>query len=203
MNITLDHQLRNVETFLDDLKKKALINATRMSLNKTLSSVAARANVMIREQRKLKLSAVKSYFRMRKAQGNSLTALEAKFEISSKPVSLINYVVGKRSPQSTAGIKVSKRKSVKVEIVPGVKTTLLSAFIANGRGGNTQVFRRRGKASLPIVKQSGGSLSSIASKDSFRNALQSFAKDRLGIEFKTAFDFQLARAMKNASRGKS
>lgn len=190
MKISVD--LNSVKVFLDDVKFKALTNATRKSMNRALSALQTQASRVAREERKLKLREIKTrYFRLTKAKGNRLHEMKASLEISGKPLSLIHFVVGNKEPRSQAGIPVRKRKSIRVEVKPGRKVQLKSAFITRGRGGNNQIFRRRGKRSYPIVKQSVPSLAAVFSRDKIRKPLESFAQAKLSSEFEKTFQFEI------------
>lgn len=194
LEMKISVNLDQVTEFLSEFKGRALVNATRKSMNRAVASLRTHANRKVREHRKLKASEINSkFFRMTKARGSRLDQLEASLEISGKPVSLIRFVVGKKEGRSQKGIPVRKRKPVVVEVRPGRRVKLKGAFIAQGRGGNNQVFRRRTKKRFPIVKQSVPSLAKLFEKPSFRNPLEKFAEAKLGSEFARTFKFELNR----------
>lgn len=121
LNISKD-SLEKVDVFLDKLKTKALVNATRKSMNRSISALRTKANKEIRAKRKLKVSEInKRFFRITKAKGSNLSTLEAKLEVSGEAVSLIRFVVGQKEPRDQKGIPVAKRKLVRVEVKPEQK----------------------------------------------------------------------------------
>lgn len=194
MKITVD--IDRVVEFLDEFKTKALISAARKSMNRTVMMLRTRANRLAREERKLKSSELnKDFFKVKKAYGNNLGALQASLQISGRPMSLIRFVVGPKQPIPQQGIPVRSRKNLKVEVKPGRRVALSTAFIARGRGGNLQVFRRQTKASFPIMKQSVPALSRLFEKDPNKSALEKFGHDTLGSEFDRVFKFELERIM--------
>lgn len=199
MQITLEHELKNVSVFLDEMRQRALINAARMSMNRAIVGVAGRANTMIREQRKLKASVVRQNFKVSRAKGNNLATMQASLSISGKPMSMIHFVLGKQAPRNQKGIKVAKRKRLQFEVRPGKVFTIKSAFIARGKNSNYHVFQKHKGI---WYKEARGGLSAIASREEFKNALQAYGKERLGVEFKQALDFEMAKAMAKA-RGAS
>ena len=115
VKVTVSTNLDQVTEFLDELKLKALVSASRKAMNRSVMALRTQANRMVRDERKLKQGEInKDYFKLKKASGRDLATLKASLEVSGKPVSLIRFVVGNRSVQSTKGIAVSARKPVKV-----------------------------------------------------------------------------------------
>lgn len=194
IKITITHNINSVIGFLDDFKTKALVNAARMSMNKTVSAMRTQANRMAREVRKLKASELnQDYFKVQKAFGSDLSRMEASLEVSGRPMSLIRFVSGSQSPSPQLGIPVKQRQPVRVEVSPGRKVTLRTAFIAQGKSGNFHVFKRKGALRMPIAKQSAPSLAHTFEKEPFRTQLEKFGQQRLGTEFETAFNFQIEK----------
>ncbi len=191
MEIVVD--LDSVKVFLDEFKTKALVSAARKSINRSVSSLRTRANVVARENRKrMRAGEInKKFFRTVKAKGNSLDKMHASLSFSNKPVSLIRFVVGKKTARRQKGIEIADRKKLVVEVKPGRRVVLQSAFIAKGRGGRNHVFRRRTKKRTPIVKQSVPAFSVIFSRAKIRLPLEKFANKKLGDEFERTFKFEL------------
>lgn len=76
---------------------------------------------------------------------------------SDKPISLIHFVRGAKSPRPQLGIPIKNRLPIQVEITKGRKLRLNKAFIAKSRrGGSVQVYRKDGNAKM--VKQSAPAL---------------------------------------------
>lgn len=194
VNISLEKDLNEIKVFLDEFRTKALVNATRKSFNRTVSTLRTRSNKEVREHRKLKAGEInRRFFRVMKARGSRLDRLEASLDISGDPISLIRFVKGDKNPRNQKGIKVKKRKPLKVEVKPGRRVQLKSAFIAKGSGGKNQIFRRRTGKRNPIVKQSVPALSTLFSRDRFRAPLEAFANAKLSQEFERTFEFELDR----------
>jgi len=89
---------------------------------------------------------------------------------------------------------------LRVEVRPGRRVTLKSAFIAKGRGGNNQIFRRRTSKRFPIIKQSTPALSVLFLRDSLSNQLGNFAQKRLNQEFERTFEFELNKLIERRAR---
>lgn len=198
-SISLD--LNAIDQFLTEFKSKAVVNAARKSMNRSISSVRTRINKDLRKERKLKAGVInRRYLNVKKAKGRFLADLEASVGVARDPVSLIHFVVGQKEPRNQKGIAVGKRKPLTVEVVPGRRIKLRSAFIAKGRGGKNQVFRRRSKERYPIMKQSTAGLSVIAQRDKFRLPIEKFAREKWQSEFARTFQFELDKLI--AKRGK-
>ena len=197
LNIQIETNLKEVDVFLTGLKEKALVKSTRRSLNRTLSQFQTQLNRKIRQRRKLKASEIKRRFlRLEKAKGNMLRTMNAELAVSGDPVGLIRFVIGKKEPKSQAGIPVNKRKPITVQIRPGKRTKLEHVFIAKGKGGKNQVFRRKTTKSFPIVKQSTASLSKMVERPGFRLPLEKFASQTFIKEHERNFKFELSKLIR-------
>lgn len=194
MKIEISNDIDDVVEFLDELKLRALVNAARKSMNRSVMALRTQANRVVREERKLKMGEInKDYFKVTKAKGSDLGSMSASLSVSGKSVSLIRFLVGNKSVQSTKGIPVKQRTPVRVEVRPGRKVTLKGAFLAAGKSGNVHIFRRRTAARHPIVKQSTPALSVLLARDQHRLKLESFAKEHFSKEFKTTFSYEVQR----------
>lgn len=200
INVNLSVDLDQITGFLDDFKKKALVNATRMSMNRTVASLRTFANKKAREFRKVKAGDLnRKYFSLKRASGGDLGRMEASLTISGRPMSLIDFVVGSKTPRDQAGIPVAARKRIKVEVKPGRKVTLQSAYIGRAKGGAYHVFRRLGSSAkgarsyTPSYKQSVPSLAVLFAKQEVRDEMESFARAKLGAEFEQAFTFEVQK----------
>jgi hypothetical protein len=199
ISVSLDADLAKITEFLDDVKRKALIQATRQSLNKTLSAFVTQVSRSTREHLKVKHRDVKDQICVRRARGNDMSRMFASAHIRNKRFSMIHFVKGNRSANQQVGVPVQARKRIKVEIVPGRITHLRSAFIAHGRSANLHVFQRiqkkkDGKSPKgSLVKMSTPSVVDVINRPSVREYLERFAAERMSKEFGTAWDFQMSR----------
>lgn len=193
----IEVDLDQVKVFLNEVKTRALVRATRKSMNRSLSALQTRANKKAREHRKLKAREIKKdFFNLKKAKGNHLHRIEAELGVSGRPMSLLRFVVGQKEPRRQKGIPMRSRRKVQVEVRPGRKVKLDSAFIAKGKGGKNQVFRRRTKSRAPIVKQSVPALSTLFARKKIETPLRLFARRHFLKEFGRTFDFELNKLNK-------
>ncbi len=198
LNLSLESNLKKITITLDKIRTKAMVTAARQGLNKTLSKMNTLSANAVKQRRNLKVGIIKrKFFTQIKAKGSTLDRLEASLIVSAKPISAITYIVGKREPRSQKGITIRKRKKVKVRIRPGKTTILPNAFLAKGKSGNTQIFRRKkrgkGSTSLPIKKLSSPALSTLFDDKKFRTPLERASARIMVKEFNRAFTNQLKR----------
>ena len=196
LEITIEN-FEKIPVFLDKFTDKALVTAVRRAQNVALRKLVTRTSRVIRQKRKLKAKEIKDrFFKIKKAKGNMLSNLEASLTVDNRSVSLIRHVVGKKEGRSQRGIPVSKRKPVRVEITPGKRIKLKTAFIAKGRNNRNHVFRRRQQGPNPIVKQSAPALSKIVAESKVRRKLNRFAQNEFTKEFERVFELELQKLVK-------
>lgn len=124
----------------------------------------------------------------------------------TKPISMIHFVMGKKSPTSQKGIPVSARSPVVVKIKPGKNTALKRSFIARANNA-VQVFYRTsrrnekgkeilGKRVVPVGKGVAGGMFAFLIKPDVRSHLGKVGAERLKIEILKAIQGQVARALR-------
>lgn len=137
--VELDVRTDGLETIIRDLAateaqaKKAIVSTLR-KMGAWLRTRSARG---LSEELKMQQKVIRRRLRQFKVQARPDGAT-LKVWYGLDPVALI-YLKAK---QNATGVAASGGREVK------------GAFIARGRGGNLQVFKRKGNARLPIEKQS-------------------------------------------------
>jgi hypothetical protein len=141
INIRIDDNFLDVAEAFKELGPKELVAAGRRALNRTIVTVRKTAMDEIRQKRRIKPSTLREkHIWLEKAGGGMFNALSASVVFSSKPIPMLEFVRGRKSPTPQKGIKVARRKKVRVEIVPGRRQILKNAFIQHVR--SLQVFKR-------------------------------------------------------------
>jgi len=115
--------------------------ATTRALNRALDKVATETGREVRKEYNVKLSAVRSALKKRRAHSKRL---EANMIVEGVRLGLIEFDARWRS-----GMPIGA--SVRVKTAAGRKS-IRGAFIAQMRSGRIDVFRRRGKKRLKIDK---------------------------------------------------
>ena len=203
MSIQIDilGSLDKAKTVIDRIKFKAVPKAARRSLNRVITASRVRAIKGIKRRRKLKPTELKKKFvLLKKARGSRIDKLQAEILFNRNPVSAIRFLVGPKQPSKQKGVKVKKRRVVRLHVKPGRRTKMPKAFIARGRGGNLQIFQRRGKKRFPIVKRGTAAISTVVDKSGLGKRLQKFAQKRLDIEFQRNLEHELNQIKSPALR---
>jgi len=158
MSIKIEADLRKFGQELNlfnDKHKEAVVKSVRRAIKRSVTPYRKNTKKLI--QRNVRLPRAvpinKIVTKFAKTGGFNINKMLGQVRVSSKPISLIHFVKGKKSPARSKGVKVSRRKPLRFMIKPGKTTKGNRRFIAKGKGGNYQVFQRRGKKSNPITKQ--------------------------------------------------
>lgn len=139
--------------FNGPLSQTQLTRAAKRAANRTLLTIRKTAIGMIRTKLNVRPSDLKkaNYISLDRATGNRLENVRASVVFSKRPIDMLYFVKGSKEPAPQKGIKVKRRRKVKVEIVPGKRTVLRRGFIANVR--TKQIFKHKRTHSKDLVKQ--------------------------------------------------
>lgn len=133
---------------------KEIVASARRALQRASIAMRHESLQRLRKQLKIKESTLKNkHIRLHKVVsiGGSLGTLEAVIAFSKQPIPMLEFVKGSKNPVKQKGIPVKRRKRIKVEVVPGRKRTMQSAFIQTVK--SKQVYKRI-KATQRFKKQS-------------------------------------------------
>ncbi len=123
--------------------KGALRRALRKAGATALRDMRSEATKRIRTRKKIKVRYIRRAMTLRRAKGSDVAGMEWAVDVDGTPVPLVAY------PH-----RVTK-KGVSVEVNRGKRTLLAGSFLATMKSGHKGVFRRRGKARLPIDELRG------------------------------------------------
>lgn len=197
IEVTLDKTIGQITNFFDtSIKYDLAVKSARQALNKTATGLKSFSRRQITGHLKMKAKEAGDKIRIKRATGRDLVMMESLVMFSGAPLPLIQFVTGSKNPRPQKGIKVRRRKKVKVEIVRGRKITEPSAFIAKAKrkGFPTQVFRRKSTATGPTAMQAAPSIAQvIINKRNIRDRIERHAGARLVKEFNSAYNNNLAR----------
>jgi hypothetical protein len=118
--------------------KAALRRALRKAGATALRDMGSEASKRIRARKRIKARYITRAFTLRRASGSDIAGMEWAVDVSGAPVPLIAYPARQT------------RKGVSVEVNRGKRTLVKGAFVATMASGHKGVFRRVGKARLPI-----------------------------------------------------
>jgi len=123
--------------------RRAVVRALRKAGATALRDMRSEASKRIRARKRIKASYISRALSLQRPKGGDIASMQWALNVSGEPVPLIAY-----PHRQTA-------KGVSVEVNRGKRTLLKGAFVASMRSGHEGVFRRKGKARLPIQELRG------------------------------------------------
>lgn len=127
--------------------KTGATGALRRALGKAgstaLRDMRSEASKRIRERKRIKVSYIQDALTLLKPTGLDTAKMEWALVVSAKPVPLVAY------PHRQT------KKGVSVEVNRGKRTLVKGSFKASMKSGHQGVFKRTGKARLPIKELRG------------------------------------------------
>lgn len=123
--------------------KGALRRALRKAGSTALRDMRSEASKRIRARKRIKSRYIRDAIKPRRAKGSDISRMEWALDVSADPVPLVAY------PHRQT------KKGVSVEVNRGKRTLVAGSFVATMKSGHKGVFRRRGKARLPIQELRG------------------------------------------------
>lgn len=185
------NQLRD---FFDRTQQKTVVKAARRALLRTTPTGTRAIIEEIKTQRNLRASRIREAIEIQKnLKGKIMEHLNITFTVNDRRFGLIEYVKGRKVARSQIGKAVAKRPKLKFEITPGKTLVSNDMFIAKGRGGNFQVFRRRTTGSLPITKQVEPAIANVLGNKEVSSKIVVALQERYLEEITKAIDFQFSQ----------
>lgn len=166
MQIRIQLDTKPVLNLLNDMPKEVIPVASARALNKTLTSVQSVAIKTIAKDIGVKQATIRKSFALEKAYRARLKAYLR--VIKAKRLSLIE--IDPRAKQMAQGV-CYRGENGQRNLIPG-------AFIAVMKSGHRGVFKRLGKARLPIHELQGVSVQNVFLKSVIQTLLQDQAKIR-------------------------
>lgn len=123
--------------------KGALKRALRKAGATALRDMRSEASKRIRARKRIKVSYIARALKLRRPSGGDIAGMEWALDVSGEPVPLVAY------PHRQT------KKGVSVSVNRGKRTLVKGSFVATMKSGHKGVFRRRGKARLPIEELRG------------------------------------------------
>lgn len=123
--------------------KRATVRALRKAGSTALRDMRSESSKRIRQRKRIKASYIGQALRLRRPKGSDIASMTWAVEVSGDPVPLIAY------PHRAVS------RGVSVEVNRGKRTLIPGAFVAAMRSGHEGIFKRRGRARLPIDELRG------------------------------------------------
>src|SRR4051812_16398912 len=123
--------------------KGALKRALRKAGATALRDMRSEASKRIRARKRIKVSYIRKALTLGKPKGSDISSFAWSLNVSGDPVPLVAY------PHRQT------KKGVSVEVNRGKRTLVKGSFVATMKSGHEGIFRRKGKARLPIHELRG------------------------------------------------
>lgn len=143
LSITAKWDRSQIASLMSGPLRAAAKRALRKAGATALRDMRSEASKRIRQRKRIRVSYIRDAISMRRPSGGDISSYQWALDVSGKPVPLVAY------PHRQT------RKGVSVEVNRGKRTLVKGAFVATMKSGHKGVFRRRGKARLPIEELRG------------------------------------------------
>lgn len=197
LKINIEQNFHDLTKMMDEIAHVQILAGTKRAMDNALRRGRV---ITIKEMRKeinLPSSKIKARITIYKARGASLNGVEGALGFSEKAIPMLDFVVGKKSNIKQKGIKVKKRRKLKVKIKPGKTIRLKGAFIQNVK--SQQVFRRKGQG--PSVRKLGTkSIATLAFQRNMRPKIENIILKRFDREFRRQMSFRFEKTAAKYSR---
>jgi len=120
-----------------------VVRALRKAGATALRDMRSEASKRIRARKRISPKCISRALSLRRPKGSDIASMSWAVQVSGEPVPLVAY------PHRQT------KESVSVEVNRGKRTLLKGAFVATMTSGHEGVFRRKGKARLPIEELRG------------------------------------------------
>lgn len=197
LKINIDHNFHDLKEMMNDLGNKDIAASARGAINRAMVRGRKVVIKQLRQDIRLKSGAIKKRITINKAKSSSMHNMVGEMVFSGIPISMMEFVVGKKSTISQKGIKVRKRRKLKVRIAPGKSFTVKSGFIQKMK--STQVFRRKGKGRR-VRKLATTSIAVIAFRNPRKTRLESVLLKRFDREFSKQIQWRHAKTTARYSK---
>lgn len=206
LKIKLESDIEKAIQRLGTFKNRTVAKLTRQTLNRTLKKGNTVASKEIRKERKIskaeldgsKKKGFRGLLSQRKAVGSVIDRMQATLSASTRTLGFIRFVPkGQRKKQLQRGISPKKRKKLSIEIKPGRKRKLPSAFIQRGGKNNTlQVFRRLSKKNNgkhTLLRQAVQSIAKLFNQPTIRTPVENTVSNFMSKEMKRLVDREVSK----------
>jgi hypothetical protein len=184
MKISIKENLLDAYATFDDLRKTQVHAAARRAINRTLVTVRKESVDVIRQGIRIKSSVLKSYISTQKPNQKKFYNMQGAIIFQSRGLALIEFLRGRKEATPQKGIKVNRRRKVKVEITPGKKFNINKGFIIKTKSKGLQIMKGKTQPNT-LRMQTAPSVGALllSRKNNIGQTLQTLARERFQIEF--------------------
>lgn len=191
MQISIQHDLKKLRQQIGVLETKVAPQATVRTINRVAESAKTASVKHIAPQLGSRQSGIKRRIKTQKA---SFKRLWATLIARSKPLQLIEFVVGSKKPTQQSG---GKRGLVRTKVF-GKQKTYQQAFIAPRSSGDskTTIYVRKGKSRKPLRMMYGPGIEQFFKRNDNFKVMENKVRERLAAEFVRNLNFYIKRLKK-------
>lgn len=191
LDISITSNVLDAVSAMEKMPDKIIWDATRVSINRALVTGRKEAGKTLRERLNVKSRDMKQKIKASKARGSNLRSLEGVLSFDDTPMPLLDFVRGNKNLIKQKGVKVRKRRKLKVEITRGKKFHIKGGFIQKVR--SKQLFKRGNSGKL--YKQSAPSVGEWIMRKQFKFPVAKAMRVSFRKNLKNQMDFRLEREM--------
>lgn len=189
LDISITSNIADVVSSFKDLPDNIIYQGTRVAINRALTTGRKEAGKTMRERLNVKARDMKSKIKKTNAKGGQLRSLVGVLSFDDTPQPLLNFVKGNKNLIKQKGVKIRKRRKLKVEITRGKKFVLKSGFIQKVR--SKQVFKRGDSGKL--YKQSAPSVGEFIMRRKFKKPVSKKMIESFNKNLRNQMSFRLER----------
>jgi hypothetical protein len=196
INIDITSNIAMIMKSFPELNNEVFYQSVRYSIGKALIAGRTQAAKGLRERLNIKSGDVKKKIGMTKPKASSLASLEGILSFDNAPLPLLQFVKGSKDVIQQKGIKIKKRRVLKVEISKGKVFKMRGGFIQKVR--STQVFRRGRRGGFK--KQSAPSIAHFIEQENLKIPVIRAMKDSFRANIKNQYEFRLNRLISKTGK---
>lgn len=196
INIDISSNIAAHMKNMEDLNHQVFYQSIRTSIGKALVAGRAEAAKSLRARLNIKSGDVKKKIGIERPKASSLANLEGILSFDDTPQPLIDFVKGSKDIIKQKGIKITKRRVLRVEITRGKTFRMKGGFIQKVK--SKQVFRRGKKGGF--YKQSAPSIAHFIEQEKLRIPVIRRMKDVFRTNLKNQYQYRMQRMADKAGR---
>lgn len=196
INIDISSNIAYHMKSMEDLNHQVFYQSIRYSIGKALVAGRTKASTSLRQRLNIQAKPLKKKIGIERPKASSLASLEGILSFDDTPQPLIDFVKGSKEVIYQKGIKVKKRRVLKVEITKGKTFKMKGGFIQKVK--STQVFRR-GKSGR-FYKQSAPSIAHFIEQDNLKIPVIRRMKEVFRNNLKNQYEYRMQRMAAKAGR---
>lgn len=201
--VQIQDNIREAFHSFDQLKRSEIKNAARRAISRTLTTLRKESVITIKKELRISSSLLKNkYIFIDRVSGKRLNEIQGSVVYQSRGLNLIDFVKGTKAVTPQKGVKVKRRKKVRVEITPGKRFIVAGGFITQTASKGLQVMKRDSKVNGHLLMQTGPSLGALLLNEKKRVGarLQAQGLEIFNKNFQHELKFRLNKMLNSVNK---